>query len=103
MYLPIDKAVMVLSKLLEGNSIRSIQRIPGIEKKTILKLLVLAGEKSERLLNDKIKDLAVRDVQADEMLKKKGVNQQQHRISPLTIACLCYYSIVKCCIFIGCF
>jgi transposase-like protein len=67
MYLPMDKAVMVLSMLVEGSSIRSIQRITGIEKKTILKLLVLAGEKSERLLNDKIKGLAVRDVQADEM------------------------------------
>lgn len=67
MYLPMDKAVMVLSMLLEGSSIRSIQRITGIEKKTILKLLVLAGEKSERLLNEKIKGLAVRDVQADEM------------------------------------
>lgn len=67
MYLPIEKAVTVLNMLLEGMSIRAVQRITGVEKKTILKLLVLAGEKCERLLNDKIKDLPVKDVQADEL------------------------------------
>ena len=67
MYLPIEKAVTVLNMLLEGMSIRATQRITGVEKKTILKLLVLAGEKCERLLNDKIKGLAVRDVEADEL------------------------------------
>ncbi|MDQ6788858.1 MAG: hypothetical protein M3033_18805 [Acidobacteriota bacterium] len=83
MYLPMDKAVLVLSMLLEGSSIRSIQRITGIEKKTILKLLVLAGEKSERLLNDKIKGLAVRDVQADEMwgfVAMKNRTKHQNKI-----------------------
>lgn len=67
MYLPLDKAVTVLNMLLEGMSIRATQRITGVEKKTILKLLVLAGEKCERLLSDKIKGLPVRDVQADEL------------------------------------
>jgi transposase-like protein/IS1 family transposase len=76
MYLPLEKAVMVLNMLLEGNSIRSIQRMTGIEKKTILKLLVLAGEKCERLLNDKIKEVAVRDVQADELWGFIGMKQK---------------------------
>jgi transposase-like protein/IS1 family transposase len=67
MYLPLEKAVTILSMLLEGMSIRSVQRITGVEKKTIVKLLVQAGEKSERLLNDKLKGLSVRDVQADEL------------------------------------
>jgi len=67
MYLPLEKAVMILSMLLEGSSVRSVQRITGVEKKTILKLLVLAGEKCERLLNDKIKGVAIKDVQADEL------------------------------------
>lgn len=67
MYLPLEKATMCLSMLLEGMSIRSVERLTGVEKKTILKLLVLAGEKSERLLNDKLKGLTVQDVQADEL------------------------------------
>ena len=34
---------------------------------TILKLLVLAGQKSERLMNDKLRGLKVQDVQMDEL------------------------------------
>jgi hypothetical protein len=34
MYLPEEKALMVLQLLVEGNSIRSITRITGVEKKT---------------------------------------------------------------------
>jgi transposase-like protein/IS1 family transposase len=67
MYLPLPKATMILNMLLEGMSIRSVQRLTGVEKKTILKLLVLAGERCERLMNDKIKGLKVQDVQADEL------------------------------------
>lgn len=79
MYLPMEKAVLVLRLLVEGNSIRSTERITGVEKKTILSLLVLAGEKCERLLNEKIKDVAVRDVQADEMWGFVGMKQKTMR------------------------
>jgi hypothetical protein len=67
MYLPLDKATQILSMLLEGMSLRSVERLTGVEMHTILKLLVLAGEKSERLMNDKLRDLKVQDVQMDEL------------------------------------
>src|SRR5450432_42687 len=67
MYLTEDKAVLVLHLLLEGNSIRSIERITGVEKKTITSLLVLAGERCETLMRRRIKGIAVKDVEADEM------------------------------------
>lgn len=76
MYLPLEKAEMCLRLLVEGNSIRSIERITGVEKKTILKVLVLTGEKCERLLNDKIKGVAIRDVQADEMWGFVGMKEK---------------------------
>lgn len=76
MRLPMDKALLVLRLLVEGNSIRSTERITGVEKKTILSLLVLAGEKCERLLNERIKGVAVRDVQADEMWGFVGMKQK---------------------------
>src|SRR2546423_4198371 len=63
MYLPLDKAVLCLQLLVEGNSLRSVERITGVTLHTLLDLLLLAGEKCERLLNEKIKGLAVRDVQ----------------------------------------
>ena len=67
MYLPLEKAVTVVSMLLEGMSLRSVERLTGVEMHTILKLLVLAGQKSERLMNDKIRGLKVQDVQMDEL------------------------------------
>jgi transposase-like protein/IS1 family transposase len=79
MYLPLDKAVLCLQLLVEGNSVRSTERITGVNRNTILDLLVLAGEKSERLLNDKIKGLAVRDVQADEMWGYVGMKEKTKR------------------------
>jgi len=55
MYLPIEKAEMVLRLLLEGNSVSSVERITDVHHATILKLLVLAGEKCERIMADKIR------------------------------------------------
>ena len=49
MRLPMEKALMVLQLLIEGCSVRSIERITCVEKKTILSLLVKTGEKCERL------------------------------------------------------
>lgn len=67
MYLPMDKALLCLNLLVEGVSIRSIERITGVEKKTILSLLVLVGEKCERLLDEKLRKVKVNDLQLDEM------------------------------------
>src|ERR1700676_5766837 len=67
MYLPVEKAEMVLRLLLEGNSVSSVVRLTEVHQKTILKLLELAGERCERLLSEKIRGLAVSDVQADEI------------------------------------
>lgn len=79
MRLPMDKALLCLKLLVEGNSIRSTERITGVEKKTIISLLVLAGEKCERLLDEKLRDVPVRDVQADEMWGFVGMKQKTMR------------------------
>lgn len=79
MRLPLEKALLCLKLLVEGNSIRSTERITGVEKKTILSLLVLVGEKCERLLDERIKGLAVNDVQADEMWGYVGMKEKTKR------------------------
>lgn len=79
MRLPMDKALLCLKLLVEGNSIRSVERITGVEKKTVISLLVLAGEKCERLLDEKLRDVPVRDVQADEMWGFVGMKQKTMR------------------------
>jgi transposase-like protein/IS1 family transposase len=67
MRVSIEKAEMCLQLLLEGMSIRSIQRVTGLHQETILNLLVLAGDRCRQLMNDKIKGVAVKDVEADEI------------------------------------
>lgn len=70
------RAFLALAMLAEGNSIRSAQRISGVDKKTIMNLLLIAGEKCESLMATRIKGVPVADVQADEIWgfvgKKKG-------------------------------
>jgi len=79
MYLPIEKAEMVLRLLLEGNSVSSTERLTGIHHGTILKLLVLAGERCEKLMARKIRNLAVRDVECDEVWSFIGKKEKRVR------------------------
>ena len=79
MYLPIEKAEMVLKLLLEGNSVSTVERITSIHHGTILKLLVLAGEKCERIMAEKIRNIEVRDVEADEVWSFIGKKEKRVR------------------------
>jgi IS1 family transposase len=81
------KAVLCVQLLVEGNSLRSVERITGVTLHTLLDLLILVGEKCERLLSDKIQGLPVKDVQADEIwgfvgMKEKTKKRKQN-VSPL--------------------
>lgn len=67
MRLPLDRALLCLHMLCEGNAVRAIERMTGTEKKTILRLLVLVGEGCERMLEETIQSVPVEDVQADEL------------------------------------
>jgi transposase-like protein/IS1 family transposase len=65
--IPMDKVEQVLQLLIEGCSVRSTERISGLHRDTILKVLVAAGEKCEKLMGRLIVNVPVKDVQADEM------------------------------------
>jgi IS1 family transposase len=67
MRISLDRAESCLKLLLEGMSIRSVQRVTGLHQETILNLITLAGEKCEKLMRERIKGIAVRDVEADEI------------------------------------
>jgi len=64
---PMEKALQVLQLLVEGVSVRSAERITGVEKKTILALLERVGERCEMLLENLIRNVPVKDVQCDEL------------------------------------
>ncbi len=76
MRLPFDKALLCLHLLVEGNSIRSTERITGISKRAIISLLVLAGEKCERLMEKHIRKVKVNDLQADEIWAYVGMKEK---------------------------
>jgi transposase-like protein/IS1 family transposase len=76
MRLSIDKALSVIQHLVEGCSIRTTERITGVEKRTILNLLEVVGEKCEQLMEDRIKGLTVNEVQADEIWGFVGMKQK---------------------------
>lgn len=76
MRLPVDKAASVLKLLVEGMSVRSVERVTGVHRDTILSLLVLAGQRCEKLLSDTITRLQVQDVECDEMWGYVGMKER---------------------------
>jgi transposase-like protein/IS1 family transposase len=79
MYLPIEKAELILRMLLEGNSVSSVSRLLDVHIATILKLLVKAGEKAERIMSQRIRNVDVRDVECDELWAFVGKKQKRVR------------------------
>jgi len=67
MYISWDKALLAVQLLLEGNSIRSTERISGLDRNTIMRVLVLAGEKCEKVSGEIIHNVPVKEIQADEI------------------------------------
>ncbi len=64
---PEDRAILCLRLLLEGNSIRSAERLTGTHRDTIIDAMVTLGEQCKRLLDSTISRVPVANVQADEI------------------------------------
>jgi len=62
-----DKQATVLSALVEGSSIRSVERMTGVEKKTIGRLIRRTGKAAQRLLDDEIQHVRCSQLQLDEI------------------------------------
>ena len=76
MYLPVKKALLCLQLLVEGNSLRSVERITGVTMHTLLDLLIIAGDRCERLMRQHIRKVNVKDVQADEIWCYIGMKEK---------------------------
>jgi IS1 family transposase len=59
--------------------VSSAERLSGVHHTTILKLLILAGEKAERIMAEKIRNVSVRDVECDELWSFIGKKQKRVR------------------------
>lgn len=81
--LPLEKQVQILNALVEGCSVRSTARLVGVEHKTVLRVLLRAGEHCQRLLDEKMRNLPSRYIQVDEMhgyvqVRQKNLNPTRH-------------------------
>lgn len=75
-----EKRLHVLSGLIEGSSIRSVERMTGVHRDTILRLLVATGKHCSKLLDEKMRNLHCRQIQADEIWT--FVFKKQKRVEP---------------------
>lgn len=77
-----EKKKQILSMLVEGMSIRSVERITGIHRDTIMRLTVRIGKGCEKLLKDNMKGFHSKYLQADEIWtfvgkKEKRLNSKE--------------------------
>jgi hypothetical protein len=62
-----DKQIAVTAALAEGNSIRSIERMTGIHRDTIMRLGVRVGQGCAQLLDQKMRNLDCNRIELDEV------------------------------------
>jgi IS1 family transposase/lambda repressor-like predicted transcriptional regulator len=65
--LPVETIERIIHCLVEGNSVRSTSRLCDVEKRTVLNVLKLVGEKCERIMGKLLVNVPVKDVQCDEI------------------------------------
>jgi len=79
MCLSTEKAELILNMLVEGSSVSTIERITGVHHGTILKLLVLAGERCEQIMARYVRNVRVQDVEMDEVWSFIGKKEKRVR------------------------
>ncbi len=70
-----QKQQAIIHLLVEGNSIRSIERLTGVHRDTIMRLAVKVGGKCKTFLNAWQRNLKLRHVQVDEIWTFVGCKQ----------------------------
>jgi transposase-like protein len=67
MRIPLVKAELALSLLLEGMSIRAVERVTKLHRDTLCDLVLTVGRNCQLLLDEKLTGVEVKDVQIDEL------------------------------------
>ena len=71
-----EKKEAVISALVEGNSIRSTERMTGVHRDTIMRTLVDVGTGCARLMDERMRELELSQVQVDEIWCYVGKKQR---------------------------
>jgi len=75
-----EKKTAVISALLEGNSVRSTERITGVHRDTICRLLVDVGDRCNSLMDGSMRNLRCGFVQCDEIWTYVGKKDKHVRV-----------------------
>ena len=71
-----EKKIQAIAALVEGNSIRSTERMTGIHRDTIMRLMVRVGQGCEAVMDQTMRDLTCERIQADEIWCYVGKKQR---------------------------
>jgi IS1 family transposase len=71
-----EKQEMAIAALVEGTSIRSVERMTGIHRDTIMRLLLRVGQNCERLLDETMRGLSCKYIELDEIWCFVGKKQR---------------------------
>ena len=80
--LKIDKQASIISALVEGNSIRSTERMTGAHRDTIMRLLVKVGNGCIVIMDQTMRHLPCKNIQVDEIwsfIGKKTTQSKERR------------------------
>lgn len=75
--LRIEKQEQILNLLVEGCSIRSIERLTGVHRDTIVRLLARVGTACHCFLDAKLTNLTVKEIEVDEIWCYVGKKQKR--------------------------
>jgi|SRR5436190_4098378 len=78
--LSLQRQTQIISGLVEGNSIRSLERMTDTHRDTIMRLMVHIGEGCARIMDAQMHDLPCRRLQVDEIWTY--VQKKQRHLTP---------------------
>ncbi|MGR3293269.1 MAG: IS1 family transposase [Candidatus Scalindua sp.] len=62
-----EKKAQALNALIEGNSIRSTERMTGVHRDTIMRLLTKTGNTCQEIMDNKVRNFHCKHIQVDEI------------------------------------
>jgi IS1 family transposase len=75
--LSLSRRTQIIHSLVEGNSIRSTERLTDTHRDTVMRLMVEVGEGCARIMDEKMRDLSCQQIQVDEIWSFVGKKQAQ--------------------------
>lgn len=78
--LPTEKKTTAVSMLCEGNSIRSVERMTGIHRDTVMRLGARIGEACRDLLDETMRELPCKKIEVDEIWGFVGKKQRNVKV-----------------------